>query len=284
MVPEVLRRDPAVAARPHLQQNLDAWWSAAGREADTGNLEGDFADIADMVCWLDSENTPILLGETIGDPASGALAVAVRAGDVQETRHLLSKRTTRTASAAAGALQEALRVAASVGMVRLLAANCGTEINAQWPQPAAVTWASCASCGWNAQLSGASCKVELLDAMLACGASVNAATREGDTALHVITKRLQVAAGDLRSVQGLQIIWHHLVSRGADSGIANCNGRRPLDGVPRFLCTGLSSRRGGNYAARRHSVTKNAGTTSRGWPARSCSVTSRGSQLSTHRS
>jgi len=279
MVPEILRRDPGIAARPHLQQSLDAWWSAAGRGSDVGNLEGDFADVADMSSWLDSADA--LLSETIGDPASGALAAAVRASDVRETRHLLSRRTTRTASSAAGALHEALRVAAGVGMVRLLAANSGREMNAQWPQPAVVTWVSCASCGWNTKLGSASCKVELLDAMLACGASVNAATREGETALHVITKRLQAAAGDLRRVQRLQITWHQLVSRGADSGIANCNGLTPLDGVPRSLCTGLSSRHGGNYAAKHHSVTKKADTTSLGWRTRSCSVTSRGSQLNT---
>jgi len=278
MVPSILHHDPGIASRPRLQQSLDAWWSAAGRRADNGTLEGDFADVADMAFWSEVDSAEALLGETIGDPASGALAAAVRAGSVEEVRHLLSRRTSRTASSAATALHEALRVAAGVGMVRLLAAASGREMNGQWPQPAVVTWASCAICGWPGSTS---CKVELLDAMLDCGASVNATTREGETALHAITKRLGAAAGNLRGTQGLHIIWHQLVSRGADSRIANCNGMTALDGVPRSLCVGLSSKRGGNYGARRRCVTTNTDSSSLGWRSSSCSATSRGSRLNT---
>jgi len=278
MVPEMLRHDPGIAARPHLQQSLDVWWSAAGRGADAGNLEGDFADVADMACCFPSADA--CLSETIGDPASAALAAAVRAGNVGETRHLLSRRTINSASSAAVALHEALRVAAGIGMVRLLAATSGREMNSQWPQPVLLTWVSHASCGWNTQSGSGSCKIELLDAMLACGASINAANREGKTALHVITKRLQAAEGDFKRVQGLQTVWHQLVSRGADSGIADCNGLTPLDGMPRSLCTGLSAKYGGSYGAMRYCVTKNTATASLGRCTKSCSATSRASQLS----
>lgn len=126
------------------------------------------------------------------------------------------------------------------------------------PEPVVVAWARsvCESCssaeGARHRPRPAHLSLEYLDDALATGADINASGYGGETALHVVARKLGVSTFNSESRQLAQLAWHHLVARGAESSAVDIEGTVPLDKLSGEQCRELLATKRKMYSARRY--------------------------------
>lgn len=259
LAPAVLRNDPALRAFPELREGLDELWGGAlwdprGRGAGAKSKRVGSLDFACM------DGAPRLL-QAVRDSGrlyDEALLDVVRRGDLATAEELLANGADAT-----HALHAALCNDAGEDMVRLLAA-WSSELDSCHPRPVVITWVvhmtSTPACGSpREQLGQRPGDMGRLDALLAARADINAIGCDGETALGVVARRLR----ELRGASGrcsrpqpcaappLQQLWHSLVARGADAGLADGHGATPLERLSPMQCRELLSAKRSLYATRR---------------------------------
>lgn len=134
--------------------------------------------------------------------------------------------------------------------------------SADWdPEPTVVKWArslcdSCSSVDRSMYRARPTLNLEGLDDALAAGADINASGYQGETALHIVAKKLRFSTIDSEGRHLAQLAWHHLVARGAESSAFDIEGSAPLDKLSGQQCRDLLATKRRMYSARRYERTR----------------------------